>query len=39
MAIVINLTSDDILAIFILSFIFISAFTAVIVFVLTHVIS
>ena len=38
MAIVINVTSDDILAIFILSFIFINAFTAVIVFVLTHVI-
>ena len=39
MAIVINVPSDDILAIFILSFIFISAFTTVIIFVLTHVIS
>ena len=38
MAIVISVPSDDILAIFILSFIFISAFTALIIFVLTHVI-
>ena len=36
MAIVINVTSDDILAIFILSFFFISAFTAVIREIKTH---